>query len=197
MALTKVQAEGVNLADNFAFTGTVSGGGMDLLLNDTISSAVAQYDISSTYINSTYDDYELLFNLVPVTDSVRLYLRIFSGGVVQTGTIYAYETASLSSSTYDSTNTASVFPLQRGNIGSDTGEHITSRIRFQNVNTTDFSFALSGFSNQANTGGNHEANAVAGMLREASNGVTVNGCRLYFSSGNIESGTVKLYGLRK
>jgi len=197
MALSKIQAESMNLADNFAFTGTVSGGGMDLLLNDTISSAVAQYDISSTYINSTYDDYELLFNLVPVTDSVRLYLRIFSGGVVQTGTIYAYETASLSSSTYDSTNTASVFPLQRGNIGSDTGEHITGRIRFQNVNTTDFSFALSGFCNQANTGGNHEANAVAGMLREASNGVTVNGCRLYFSSGNIESGTVKLYGLRK
>ena len=27
MALTKVQAEGVNLADTFAFTGTVSGAG--------------------------------------------------------------------------------------------------------------------------------------------------------------------------
>ena len=40
MALSKIQAESMNLADTFAFTGTVSGMGMDLLLTSTWSSAV-------------------------------------------------------------------------------------------------------------------------------------------------------------
>ena len=75
MALTKVQAEGVNLADTFAFTGTVSGSGMNLLLSNTISSAVAQYDISSTYINSTYDSYIIYATLLPASDNVFLKSR--------------------------------------------------------------------------------------------------------------------------
>ena len=40
-----------------AFTGNVTGTAMDLLLSATISSAVSAYDIDSTYINSTHDNY--------------------------------------------------------------------------------------------------------------------------------------------
>ena len=35
MALSKIQAESMNLADTFAFTGTVSGAGVDIIANDT------------------------------------------------------------------------------------------------------------------------------------------------------------------
>ena len=70
MALTKVQADGINLADTFAFTGTVTGSGMNLLLDATISSPVAEYDISSTYINSSYNAYIIQAEFLPVVDSV-------------------------------------------------------------------------------------------------------------------------------
>ena len=63
MALTKVQAEGVNLADTFAFTGTVSGaGGLVKLASTTISSAVAQIAFDSSVITSTYDTYHVIFS---------------------------------------------------------------------------------------------------------------------------------------
>jgi len=42
MALTKVQAEGVNLADTFAFTGTVSGAGSLQKVSGTTSTGTAQ-----------------------------------------------------------------------------------------------------------------------------------------------------------
>ena len=46
MALTKVQADGVNLADTFAFTGTVSGSGFDLLASVYSTSTQASVEIS-------------------------------------------------------------------------------------------------------------------------------------------------------
>ena len=42
MALTKIQAEGVNLADTFAFTGTVSGAGSLEKVSGTTSTGTAQ-----------------------------------------------------------------------------------------------------------------------------------------------------------
>src|SRR5210317_763830 len=92
MALTKVQADGITLSDNFAFTGTISGaGGMDLILSATISSPVSSYDISSTYINSTYDNYKLIAKLIPDTDTVTMRSRFFVGGTVDEGVNYGSE----------------------------------------------------------------------------------------------------------
>ena len=45
MAIDKIQSESINLADNFAFTGTVSGaGGLVKLNTTTVSSAVSSVD---------------------------------------------------------------------------------------------------------------------------------------------------------
>ena len=197
MALTKVQAEGVNLADTFAFSGTVSGaGGRDLLLSDTISSAVAQYDISSTYINGTYDEYILDYNLAPATNNVDLDTRVFIGGVLQTGSIYGYENSLNSASTYDSSNGSSVGRLTIANIGSATGEYVSGSLNLRNVNSTTFTFNYFGSNNLYNTDGNHQSTKNHGMLVIANRADVVNGFRLFFGSGNIASGTVKLYGIR-
>ena len=69
MALTKVRDGGTD------FTGAISS--MKLLLNATISSAVAEYDISSTYINSTYDSYHLIASLRPASDGPQTYMVDF------------------------------------------------------------------------------------------------------------------------
>ena len=75
---------------------------MKLLLDATISSPVSEYDIDSTYINSTYDTYVLNYNLLPSTDNKQLQARVFVGGTVQTGDIYQYENAHLAASSYGS-----------------------------------------------------------------------------------------------
>ena len=175
---------------------TVGAGGMDLLLDDTISSAVAQYDISSTYINGTYDEYILSYNLAPATNDVDLDARVFVGGTIQTGSIYAYENSHNSVSAYDSSNASTVFRQTIANIGNDTGESVSGSLHLRNVNNTTFSFNYIGGNNMYNASGNHQSTITTGMLIVANRASVVNGFRLFFGSGNIAVGTVKLFGIR-
>lgn len=63
MALSKIQSESVNLADNFAFTGTVSGaGGMTKLATVSSTSSVSSADISVNY--SAHINFRLILNIV-------------------------------------------------------------------------------------------------------------------------------------
>ena len=50
-------------------------------------------------------------------------------------------------------------------------------------------------SNIANTGATPNSSTFAGQLIPANAANVVNGLRFYFTSGNIASGTVKLYGI--
>ena len=173
------------------------GAGYDLLLSDTISSAVAQYDISSTYINGTYDEYQLIFNLQPATDNVHLYARVFVGGTIQTGSIYAAEADWLGGTGAYDNNGAAFFRFNVGGVGGAGAEHTSGRIQLHNVNNTTFGFNYAGDTNQHNTSANHDSANVGGRLILANVANVVNGWRFYFSSGNITVGTIKLYGMRK
>ena len=61
MALTKVQAEGVNLADNFAFSGTVTGAGKILQI-------VTSGNIATTF-DTTSETYQTMGCNVAITPS--------------------------------------------------------------------------------------------------------------------------------
>ena len=197
MPLTKVQAEGVNLADTFAFTGTVSGNGMDLLLNSTISSAVAQFDISSTYINSTYDDYVVYATLLGASDGVNLIMSVFENGSVLTGDKYSFECSSNSASSYLQSNSVHRFGLNTIALGSAVGEGATIKIDCHNVNSTTHSFSYGGQSQSFYSDGTPTTSNICGALLPANRDVVVNGLRISFESGNISSGIVKVYGISK
>ena len=194
MGLTKVRSGGINLADNFAFTGTVTGTGMDLLLDATISSAVSEYDISSTYINSTYDNYYLDASLLPSTDDAVPYMRPIVGGSVVTSGI-DYETYGIDNAKITGDNTAYI-RLSRTGVGNSEGEGLSISGHLQNINSTTVPFCFSGLVNSYENDNTHKGSIVTGGLIVGSRSSVVNGIRLYFSSGNIASGTVKLYGLR-
>jgi len=166
---------------------------MKLLLSATISSAVSEYDISSTYINSTYNDYTIFFNFKPATDNVKLYSRVFVGGAVQDGSIYGWET---SSPVHGSTNNnaTTYFQYTHDSTGNATGEAVFGKINLTNVNNTSFCFNYSGLINSMSTGSSHGGYMALGSLINTSAASVVNGFRFYFSSGNIDSGTVKVYG---
>jgi hypothetical protein len=198
MALTKVQAEGVNLADTFAFTGTVSGtGGMDLILSATISSAVANYDISSTYINSTYDTYKLIATLVPATDSVTLQSQVFVDGSRDNGTNYGSEVGTFDGGSLDTSDSQNHMDFVIYNLGSDTGEGVSLIGTLTNINATNLPFSFVGTTHSGATSAVPiSAIFFNGHKMDQASSV-VNGLRLEFSSGNIESGSIQLYGIRK
>lgn len=186
---------------NLTIPGTTTfsngAGAMVKLLAATISSPVSEYDISSTYINSTYDTYMLQAEFLPANDNVYLYMRAFVGGVVQTGSIYGYETAALSSSAYDNQDsTTRLCSVSHGQMGNATGEGVTLNATLQNVNSTTRPFSITGMSNISNTGGSPNSSIFAGQLIPANAANVVNGLSLYMSGGNIASGSVKLYGVK-
>ena len=205
MALTKVNTGGLaldavdntilKLDDDYALTGTVSGSGMNLLLDSTVTTSGGEVNISSTYINSTYDDYYLVFNIDPATDNTNLNIKVFVDGSILTGDVYASEVAILSASAYYNDNDTSSFRLNSHGVGNAVGEGISGQVLFQNVNDTSHPFCYSGFNNFFNTGGNHNADAFAGSLIPANRASVVNGIRINMSGGELV-GDFKLYGIR-
>ena len=172
------------------------GGGLVQLLDVTLGSAVAYYDIDSTYINSTYDDYFCIFSFKDSVDNEDFRVQVFVGGTRQTGHIYGFEIAGMSSSTYEGSNANPTGKFNVTNIGSATGEGISGHFYMHNVNNTNLPFTLMGQSTQANTSGLPNANHFSTHLIPANAADVVNGIRLYFDSGNITSGsTLKLYGI--
>ena len=194
MALSKIQAESMNLADTYAFSGTVSGSGMDLLLSTTISSAAAQQEYSSTYINSTYDTYKIDYALVPATDDVHLYAYFAVAGTIATAN-YQFQVSSFDNDGLSDDSDPQI-KLNRYSFGSASGEGVAGIIYLLNLNSTSRPAALIHNNFGIKSNGGVTGNVGGGGFNE-SQLAAVNGFRLKFSSGNIASGYVNLYGIRK
>tara|TARA_R100000426_G_scaffold24857_1_gene21185 strand:+ start:880 stop:1965 length:1086 start_codon:yes stop_codon:yes gene_type:complete len=172
------------------------GGGLVQLLDVTLGSAVAYYDIDSTYINSTYDDYFCIFSFKDSVDNEDFRVQVFVGGTRQTGHIYGFEIGAMGSSSYEGSNANPTGKFNVSNIGSATGEGISGHFYMHNVNNTNLPWTLMGQATVSTTSGSPFANHFSTHLIPANAGDVVNGIRLYFDSGNITSGsTLKLYGI--
>lgn len=163
--------------------------GLDPIGEVVVSSPVAGVDfqngVGGIVFDSTYDAYKIaLINVVPATDAVSLYGRVYVGGVLQTG-----------ASAYDYSGATQAEMEFAASIGSASGEGldgeiyvngITSSTQFKRFTATATYTLSTGFSTGGTRGGQYRSSASA-----------IDGVRLYFSAGNIESGTFRLYGVRK
>ena len=186
------------MTGNTTFTGTVSGSGMDLLYDLTSSSSVSAHDISSTYINSTYDNYYLVGYFEGDADNRYLQGQAFVGGVVQSGSSYYGEAvANIDGANYANTNDSpNLFTASSGGMGREDGEGVNVSMVFQNANSTQAPFCVHGLATQHNASGNHGRYIFSGSAKPANRAVVVNGIRLKMHSGNIEYAKFKLYGMR-
>lgn len=91
MALSKIQAESMNLADTFAFTGTVTGARGILQVKQF------NYDVEHSTSSTTYAASNITLNITPTLSTSKI-LAIFSvplyggGGGVATATLYRNST---------------------------------------------------------------------------------------------------------
>ena len=204
LVVTNIETQNIKFdSDTTAFTigsdGVLSGTGspaMVKLLDATISSAVAQYDIDSTYINSTYDTYKIIANLIPASDGPDLHSRFFVAGSVDTGTNYGYEGIPMDGG---GTFTSDSFDKMRHNrygIGSASGEAISMEGTLMSINSTTIPASFVGFSHYGYTGALPTGNPWTCGYKPAQASNVVNGLRIFFSTGNIESGNVQLYGIK-
>ena len=92
MAIDKIQAESMNLADTYAFTGTVSGaGGLIKLASTTIASGsdATEGFVFASVFTSTYTNYKIFYNVREKASTANagnggLLFRFGAGGSVGT-----------------------------------------------------------------------------------------------------------------
>ena len=70
MAIDKIQAESINLADTFAFTGTVTGaqGDFEKIITTNQSSAVSTIEYTNSIISTTYKTFKIVVSNGRLTD---------------------------------------------------------------------------------------------------------------------------------
>ena len=107
MAISKIQAESINLADTFAFTGTVTGtpGGMVLLNTQSVTSGTVANIETGAIFSATYNSYRIMFDQFKHSEPSALYFQLGTSSGVVTG--YQRNTIGLRNSTEQHTNNSS------------------------------------------------------------------------------------------
>lgn len=207
MAIDKIQSESINLADNFAFSGTVTGAGSRLnLLNTTNASSASSVIFNSSLITSTYDQYLISCpNLVVFTSTanMRMYAsenngsNTFSG--FYSGTQYSQATQDPSDNSYQTDANQSYFTFLDSAMYSSGGLEDSTH-QFEMILTVNYTSNNTGIKAYCNTrqihSNGHEVAHLLSMKDAQSGGTTrtTNYIRMQASSGNI-SGTFKLWGI--
>ena len=156
------------------------------------ASSVAQLDITRGFEQSDVLEFHV-FGMHPVSDNTSLHFRLFEAGVIESGSVYdrgRYEINDTGGQAFSHSSTASGVDFCNG-VGNDTYEFGNAIITLYNART---STANTMYYVNANFGNSSDATVyqiTGGELPQAS---VVDGIRFYFGTGNIEAGTVKMYG---
>ena len=176
------------------------GGGLVLLEQHTASSS-ATLDFT-TAITSTHDMYEIaLLNVLPASDGVDLNMVVSTDGGSTWDTTsghYSWEAARAGSNAggaYSGTTSASAIIMQANTIEHvrNTGGGFSGQFRlYDPMNSSLYKFIEGTGVLYYNPG--WIVVSVGGQYLQTT---AVNAIRFLFSSGNIASGTIRMYGLAK
>ena len=188
-----------------SFSGTVTGTAMVKLLDVSDISSAATYAINNTYINSTYDRYLVQAFFKPVTDGVTLYQRLYisasqdNGELTQGGVApNSWEYAQIGgSNTSGGDNTGAGATMHFTTIGNAAGEGIHWQCDYYANNEKTNTIHWHGASSHHATNGSHVGSVTSGASGTPGSlyQYSLVGIDWYFSSGNISTGRIKLYGI--
>jgi hypothetical protein len=169
--LAKAQGGTANTAESWQYIETLTASASATLTTSTFTSA--------------FDDYALVFgNITPVTDGVSLNATVESGGSFQATT---YLNATAPTTSID-VSTATL-------ISNSAGKGVNGTIFLTNVNSTSVNKFLSGRLLVTTQTSLVPASVNISGYWNGGQG-TVTRVRFQMSSGNISTGSIKVYGLR-
>jgi len=181
---------------------SISGGGMTLISTQTASSSST---ISFTSgIDSTYDEYVFKFyDIHPATNDVTFQVNFRDGGTDydatktttnffaahyenDSGTGFAYRTGN------DVAQGTGVAQLAPASIGNGNDESVSGSMTLFNPSSTTFVKHFISVCNAYNASDLSNQEFCAGYCNVTT---AIDGVQFSFSSGNIDSGVIKLYGI--
>ena len=175
------------------------GGSLELIEEQTISSAVASLDFTSIK-GSKYDVHLLqIGNIIPATDAQPTFLRFSNdgGSSFEAGTNYkyAFQNGGYGSGTFEehkSTGTSAIYITN--NTGNATNETINLYCYIYNANnSSEYTYATFQGVFMFTTA-NMVMNFGGGVYDTAE---TINGFQILKNSGNMTQGFAKLYGVKQ
>lgn len=186
---TFLQSDGAGNTSWVTGSGAVTSGNRVLLATLTASSSASLADTTS--LTSTYDSYLLVFEgILPATNSVACRLRVNSGGVQTTSYLANLITRT---SAVDETTFIPIATSGASLLASNTGPGIYAQAFVYQPSGTSAPKMVSATGSYLNSSSNI-SNFVSGGYWNGGNGA-VTGIEITMSSGNIASGTVKIYGI--
>jgi len=166
--------------------------GTRVLLNTLTASSSATLS-DTTNFTSAYIDYELVFeNVLPASGSNTLQLQVHSGGSFQTSS-YVTNVLVAFSTTVAAAALTTHLQLSTGGTQHNAGPGISGTVRiFGPVSGTSAARQMTA----AMSGNNSTPNAlIVHSNGYWNNTAAITGFQVLFSSGNIASGTIKVYGM--
>ena len=196
----------ITLPDTAGNVGLDTTAGGVLLLSTTISDD-ASVEFSSSYITSDFRHYIVeLSEIVPATNDTRLRMQMGTANSADTGTNYLWITQSTGVSASDtnefywasSSSTAyiQVTSSSVNEMGTGTGENFNALLKIYNVNSTSAYKTVGSLDSFPSYGEGEYSVATQFLTGTYTNQSAVNYLKFYSSSGNLTSGTAKLWGVR-
>ena len=202
MALVKYNNNSIS---NITAAASLPSGGLNLITTNTISSGVSSSSFTSN-INNTYDTYMFKFiNMHAATeyDAFQINFSIDSGSnynVTKTTTFFR--------SRHNEGDTVASVPYETGqdlaqstayqnltyNNGISNDESTSGTLFLFNPSSTTFVKHFISFNNALEGGAYFQSPQVAGYANTTS---AIDAVDFKMSSGNIDSGVIKMYGLSK
>jgi hypothetical protein len=186
-------------AASTAFVLANAGGGVTVISETVVSTAVSSIDLTG-FVPADYSSYEIeLMNITPVNDQVTVQLRTSSDGgstYDSGGSDYEYATGGPTSGGGIFNFSASAGAAQMeftSNLGNASGEDgVSGFIRISGADLVKKTMCNSHLTYFTNVG--ELRSASGGGVRQSQ--ADVDGVRLFFSAGNIASGTVVFRGIK-
>ena len=202
MALSKIQSESMNLADTYAFTGTVSGV-QDFVHLSTFAVASGAGTVDIATDSSTYSHFKLFMSDVsPATDSTNLLHRVStdSGSTyISASGSYGYNNfGRRASGTFDNedsnSDTRIKLNVSEAVIGNHNNDALSGELTFIGFDQ-DRPKIISHTTNR-NSVNNYAYSYVNGVYFLDGGSTPITNIRFYWASGNFLQGTFKLFGIK-
>lgn len=203
MSIVKVAPRGFDLTDTYAFTGTVSGVNAGSMVKISSQTASASSSISFTGIDSTYRTYCFKFiNIHPQTGNLEFDFQGTTDGTnynttMTTTTFSAFHNEADSSATLSYASgrdqaQGTSFQALSHDIKADNDSSLSGELWLFNPSSTTYVKHWISDTNYMQNGDASQRAICAGYFNTTS---AITGIRFQMESGNIDAGTIALYGI--
>lgn len=166
--------------------------GAMVLLNTLTASNSATLSDTTSFTN-TYSEYEIrIQDLVPATSAAQLTLQVHTGGAFQT-TGYISAVLGFNNAATATAGLSTAIQLNQGAVQNTATRGTSGIIHVANPASTTTMKKFYGQMGEIDTSGTGHGDLFSGIW--GNNAGAIDGFQLLFTSGNITSGTVKVYGI--